>query len=90
MRASAAQSEAERGQQRAEISKRLAKALNSKVLELESSLAAQRRSDSAREGVAEVLVDHAKAWQTLMRSVGGISPPRNEPETTASKVTTSP
>ena len=64
VRAAAAQSEAERGQELAEISSRLAKAgLNSKVDELQSLLAAQRRSDSAREGVAEV--SRAAATQAL-------------------------
>lgn len=64
VRAAAAKREAERGQQLAEISTRLSQqGLGSKVEELESNLAAQRRVDTASEGVAEV--SRAAATQAL-------------------------
>jgi multidrug resistance efflux pump len=55
MRASAARREAERQRERADISRQAAAAgIGSKVSEIESSLAAQRQSDTAREGAAEL------------------------------------
>jgi multidrug resistance efflux pump len=54
-RASSAKREAERGRELADNSKRLSdQGLGSKVSDIESQLAAQKRTDMAREGVAEV------------------------------------
>ena len=54
-KASSAKREAERGQELADMSKRLTdQGLGSKMTDIESQIAAQRRVDTAREGLAEV------------------------------------
>ncbi len=54
-RASAAKREAERGQELADMTKRLTdQGLGSKMSDIESQIAAQKRADVAREGLAEV------------------------------------